>query len=251
LGTLVRKVAEWARENLRPERRTIVADLHDAVSAVVGRLLVPLAMQDGEVRNEALELARSLGSGGECPLVCAPVDLIDEHREADAVQERITTALHTMNGTEDTMTAPGEAVLLWLAYADKGFVEAAPERVLAEVVTVLSSVRRPGLNAALDIMAAVVKDFPARLDSRSLGVVLRTLDYLVRATALPPRSPAMDEDLETVEELALLRAAAARFAFRIFQYHASRSLPVPPVLERWREICASDLLPEVRREWAA
>ncbi len=253
LSAVLRKLTDWTANNLPPGRRILDLDLGaapmNAVCSIVGNLFVPLGMQDTENKRAALELARFLGTAEDCPLACAPVDLIDGHRSAGEVRDRLITALHAMDGSEERMTAAGNGLLLWVGYSESGLINAEPTGALEEVVAVISSVRQPGLAIALDVMAAVAEEFPARIDGRMVGLVLRTLDYLVRGTALPSRGPTTDDGLEVIEELASIRASAARLAFRLHAYHTTQALPAPPVLERWREICATDVLPEVRRQW--
>jgi hypothetical protein len=129
-----------------------------------------------------------------------------------------------------------------------GLIEVEPAALIAELVSCITSSKQLGLREALRVASDGLRHVSKYFEPH-ISALLRSLDYFARDTALPPSIPRQPAAREKVEQLPAIRAEAARLAFALFQYHKRQSLSIPAALERWRDICKRDVLPEVRRQW--
>lgn len=128
-----------------------------------------------------------------------------------------------------------------------------PEDLLTELVHKISTRRQPRLDMALNIAAAIVEGCPGTFSQKQLQELYIGLEYLLVETN-PAHEHENDARLDQPISLPLdekpdIRRYSAVLAHALHKYCAAHSNSVPKVLDKWKEICISDPLPEVRKAW--
>lgn len=102
------------------------------------------------------------------------------------------------------------------------------------------------ISLALRIIVRILKNSPT-IFCHSLEVAAqRRLDRLLFETAYDSGNP--DKNFDEILEVRLISSILAA---AIWTYYSSRSLPVPEVVEKWRDKCMSpDEFSEIRNAWA-
>lgn len=126
--------------------------------------------------------------------------------------------------------------------ADASSVEPDPASMLSQYLTWCPT---HSISSALWIIVRILKNSPTSFSHGLEVATQRRLDRLRTDTAYDSDNPDLnfDEKLE-VRRISSILAAA------LWTYYSSRSLPVPEVVEKWRETCLSpDEFPEIRNAW--
>lgn len=146
------------------------------------------------------------------------------------------------------------AVHEWLRLHTRDDVPEPPRDLLAELVTVVSTRRRPGLAAVIEAVAQSLADAPDAFDAEATDRLTNALEYLrnetrplapdvaLRAPTIPER-----EDAHRRGE----RGAGVALAAALANWFDGHGHPRPGEIERWSEISRADPLPEVRAAWPA
>lgn len=101
------------------------------------------------------------------------------------------------------------------------------------------------ITPALWNIARILKNSQNRFSDRLETAVQRRLDRLLTDTAYDSENPYLNFD----EKLEVRRISSITAAM-LWTYYNSRSLPIPEVIEKWRETCTSpDEFSEIRNPW--
>jgi hypothetical protein len=90
------------------------------------------------------------------------------------------------------------------------------------------------------------------LTKRQLNWLLSGLEQIAEETSPSLISHEYEHSIidgVKVTEALYLRACAGMLASALMAAFKSGAIDIPPVLDRWRELCAQDPLPEVRQSW--
>jgi hypothetical protein len=128
-----------------------------------------------------------------------------------------------------------------------------PEDLLNELVHKISTRRQPELDMALNIAAAIVEGCPGIFSQKQLQELYIGLEYLLVETDLAHEHES-DEQWDQPVSIPLnekpdIRRYSAVLAHVLYKYCTAHSNGVPKVLDKWKEICENDPLPEVRKAW--
>ena len=127
------------------------------------------------------------------------------------------------------------------------------EDLLNELVHVISTRRQPELNMALDITAAIVEGCPDTFSQKQLQELYIGLEYLLIETDLVHKHESNTRWDQPVSipfnEKPDIRRYSAVLAHALHKYCTAHSNDVPTVLDKWKDACKSDPLPEVRKAW--
>lgn len=101
------------------------------------------------------------------------------------------------------------------------------------------------ISLALRIIVRILKNSPTSFCHSLKVAAQRRLDRLLFETAYDSGNP--DKNFDEILEVRLISSILAA---AIWTYYSSRSLPVPEVVEKWRDICMSpDEFSEIRNAW--
>jgi hypothetical protein len=127
------------------------------------------------------------------------------------------------------------------------------EDLLNELVHMISTRRQPELDMALNIAAAIVEGCPDTFSQKQLQELYIGLEYLLIETDLLHEhgsNTRWDQPVSIpLNEKPDIRRYSAVLAHALHKYCTAHSNDMPTVLDKWKEICKSDPLPEVRKAW--
>ncbi|MDY6990824.1 MAG: anti-phage defense-associated sirtuin Dsr2 [Thermodesulfobacteriota bacterium] len=201
------------------------ADSPDKIKTSLGRLLK-------EVREYGLP---GLAAEAECLHIYPD-------QKAD-VYNRINEALisNQDNIQRDGLRAISK-IILDGNDADASSMEPDPASMLSQYLTWCPT---HSISSALWIIVRILKNSPTSFSHCLEVAAQRRLDRLLIETAYDSDNPDLyfDEKLE-------VRRISSILAAGLWTYYSSRSLPVPEVVEKWRETCLSpDEFSEIRNAW--
>lgn len=136
----------------------------------------------------------------------------------------------------------------------------APAREREDLIRVVEAVgemlrwrRQIGLRPAMDVVRVVTKRHPWSFGGTLEKAVLDGLRHMIGDTAIRRSSaPPLERDKEgpDISTKLILRRAAARLAFTLFQYYSRRGDSVPGAITEWESVCRSDHeFAEIRNQW--
>lgn len=181
------------------------------------------------------------------PTLAWPYVLITRPGDAEEIGATIEGDLHSMD--ESMVTAAAEATLHWhLLHADSRVPEPPPGLLNALMDRCLFRTK-PGISTCLRRLSGLIRQHPQALSNSQVALLSTSLEQWAIATAL-----SLDEDgpREFHEvELPALRAHLGYLAgaLQFWMINLQPNLPEHPGLSMWRELCAADPLPEVRRSF--
>ena len=113
--------------------------------------------------------------------------------------------------------------------------------------------RETGLQLAIDTVRAVTKRFPWSFRGNVERAVLEGIGHMIGDTAIRPATR-LDRDNSSeamdVSRYLILRRAAARLAYTMFEHYSKLGTPFPATVCEWRTICQSDdEFSEIRNQW--
>lgn len=231
--------------------------LTDAIDRQVQE--VPLTLRDvvlprlsgADSGGEVLRLLEDMRSAGFAVSAAYP-DLLRFGVAPDLVATRIREELTAADPWKIENGA--WAVRRWMGLHATGKVVAVPEDIVAEIVSLVSARRRPGLASVLEAVALCLTRTPEAFSPSLISRLVAALDYLRHETApLDADVALISPEIGEVAEPHLRgeRGASAALARALHDWHCAEGLPVPDEVERWRSIAAADPLPEVRDAWPA
>lgn len=126
--------------------------------------------------------------------------------------------------------------------ATASFVEPDPASMLSHYITWCPT---HSISSALWIIVRILKNSPTSFCHRLEVAAQRRLKRLLTDTAYDSDNP----DLNFDEKLEVRRISSI-LAAGLWTYYSSRSLPIPEVVEKWRDTCLSpDEFSEIRNAW--
>lgn len=148
---------------------------------------------------------------------------------------------------EDVKESYG-GMLHWLnCYEQKIVEEAMPESLLTIAAHNLESRRSPGLLTGLNHMGIIIKEFPKNFGDESLEHLCVALEHLLNESELygafaPGLPDALGIDQAGWPEFQYVSAC---FAGAIHGYYLNGKKEAPPIINKWRKMCKTSVLPEV------
>jgi hypothetical protein len=237
------ELPEWREDRTTTFVRRIVRSL--------GAAVIPTLATGGnsDAQRRALALLGSIEGLGYPVVEALPATLSFVPDQQRAVEHRIMDALQ--GRTDEEVASAVAALFLWAMHAQvEGFPQL-PVSMLNAWIENVSARRQPGLMAAIEQLCELVRYFPGCLGEEQREMLCRALDYLARDTDVRTMLDVQDELPLEPEERIAVRGHASRLAAYLAVDYQSRSQPMPPAIERWRDIGTDDTLPEVRRVWAS
>lgn len=184
---------------------------------------------------------------------CLPAFLIAWPERADEIAARIRAALQ--RGDEKGVAGAAEAIRCWslLTTTQKG--RKIPIDLTDELCHRVADRQQPALDTVIIKTARMLRETPKVFSTKQIFALCRGLEYLLEETRLLTRderacTPSSSARVP-VEQRPRYRMLGAWLAFELYKNFQNRNSSLPLVLEQWKQICESDPLPEVRRQWRA
>ncbi len=126
-------------------------------------------------------------------------------------------------------------------------------RILEAVAQMLRWRRETALQLAIDTVAAVARRHPWSLSGTVERAVLDGLHHMVGDSAIQaPDSSRLggSTDADDVSTKLIVRCAAARLSFALYEHYQKQGTDVPEAVRKWESICGCDgEFAEIRSQW--
>jgi hypothetical protein len=212
----------------------------------VARVVVP-SMEQGDENGwqELLGWLQEVRSVGGFPTVALPYILLKRPAEAETFAGIIIDDL----GSDDEggVGAAAKATRHWLHLSAMGRIPAPPPNMLMGLIERVIFRRKAGVTSCLRQLAHLVIERPEVITPPQAALVSACLVPWHYATVLPvPRETIGDfPEAERLDLRVLIGRLAG--ALKIWWMRSAPEEPEPPAVALWRDLCASDPLPEIRR----
>jgi hypothetical protein len=179
------------------------------------------------------------------PSIALPYILLHRPDRAPSVAAILLDDLNSETG--DACASGATAVRHWLHLSVAKAVPVPPPELLSTLMERVSFRRKAGIRRCLGQLAYIVLDLPEMVSIDQVCLLIGSLTAWHHAIVLPLADGDATEFRE--EERPDLRVVVARLAgaLKIWWDSQRTDLPEPKALGFWRDVCASDPLPEVRR----
>jgi hypothetical protein len=257
---LTKAVAWWDEEKGELHEPTgvsfspsdILRDQFSSLIPLMAEVILPrLGTTEEKTNAKALKLLSEMEQSGFCVLSALPMILFVDPDSYDEIAQKVRAGLNSTKQEEVRYSIFG--LFNWLAHGIRKNIATPPVDLLNELVNRVVTRRQPALNSAIGRLSVIVRRLPELLNEDQMESLCIALEYLIKETELPAR-----QDREAISKLCTTipiderpeyRELGARLAYWLFVQFTSKNKTVPQILIKWKEICQSDPLPEVRRVW--
>jgi hypothetical protein len=209
---------------------------------------VVLPRMEGADENEWCQLLgwlKEMRELGVYPTAALPYVLLHRQTEGDAVAEIIATDIGS--DLKDAVAAAAKAIRHWVRLHAENKVPAPPSGLMTALVERVLFRRGIGVSACLSHLASIIVETRDAIGSPQAALVAASLIPWHEATILPvPGDDPGDFDDAARPDLRT-RIASLAGALGVWYAKSVSREPEPVAVAKWRDLCASDPLPEVRR----
>lgn len=251
LSTLIPEIEALAEKTARgtPFWPDSTADvLKQRLASLIGdSLLMHLPREHAlvDVLDKHLDLVRPL------VLTTAKVAMLRHHPERAAkLETEVGAALLTADA--DTLKTAAASLVRWCDLAKADLVPQMPSTLLRRAVERFVFRKGPALDSLASCLDHVIKSSPGLFDSGLIDLICEGLNMLAEETEvslLRQRHDSREIDRVGLVEALHHRAWAAGIASELAILLRQQGAPLPIVLQKWKSICAREMLPEIRRAW--
>jgi len=186
---------------------------------------------------------------GAYPLVALLYILLHRPIEAESIAKVITADLNSE--VEDAVAGAAKALRHWIHLSAIDRASPAPSHLLTALIERVVFRRKSGIKSCLIELTFLIIELPEVITISQGNLLSASLIPWHYATFLPVQD---DEDSEFHEaERPDLRVLIGRLAGALEIWHKKNTPEAikPPAIMFWRDLCASDPLPEIRRAFNA
>ena len=220
------------------------------VETFLARAILPQMEWAGEEQwQQLMGWLRELRELGVFPTIALPYVLIKRPSEAAAITEIIAADLKS--DIDDAVTAAAKATRHWVLLSDIGGFPAPSPSLMATLIERVIFRRKPGIVSCLREMTYLIIEKPEAISPSQIGLLSASLMPWHHATILPMPDEQTGDFHEA--ERPELRVFLARLAGALDVWNGKITplVPAPDNLAFWRDMCAGDPLPEIRRAFNA
>ena len=261
IASFLRKIAQCWDDEKDELRKYIAGDSHDYFSnvvtqrlegwlAVLSQVVLPnLEHADESARKTAHRLVLEMDEAGVPTSLALPALLHVAPDESEEVAARLKTRVDSKDANQVRTAALG--LSLWLEHAVVDGIPAPPDDILDGLISRVLSRKQTAMDSVLSSLRIMVKRTPEFFDEAKLTNLSLALGHLLDDTELPDYENRERESklgsAIPVELRSRRRQLAAQLAYSLYLTFSHRSIKPPDILERWKQACSQDPLPEVRR----
>lgn len=191
-------------------------------------------------------------NNGICVLSILPLILLIDQERYEEIAYKLRMGILSVKENESEGAIIG--FYTWMHYSGNKKISPPPRDLLIEFVNKVATRRQPNLFSAIGTIAEIIGENPSILDNEQIrDLLLIAVEYLLKETELPSYQSQEKWDQYKspipLNELPRYRKISAVLAYNLFKYFESMKKPIPNILVNWKEVCQSEILPEVRRAW--
>ncbi len=256
---LTQRVAEWwdhdkalleqykdAEMDPMDSKRSVKSAFARIVTFLARVTLPSIEATNAETVSLTERLIEELGDRGIPTLEAKIVLLLIRPALADSLAESVLNSMTT----GDLKQVAVRATSWWVEAASKGLVPKPPECLIDELCQQIRLLNLSTLHTSLDHIAYLLRKCPRFFREEHLTTLCRGLDTLLYESEIDFGARSLEQDSRIpIEEKPDCRTFSVYLAAQLWLQYSKRKLPIPSILEKWREAAARDRLPEIRRAW--
>jgi hypothetical protein len=211
-----------------------------------------ITIKDQETKDKALLLLNEMERKGLCVLSVWPMILFFDNTYYDKIVDKIRACI--VSNDKDILRESIHAIYFWFAerYKFKDKILEPPIDLLNELIHKIKYRIEPELETCIFYLYCIIKYMPFILDEEHFKGIINSLQYLKDETKL------MKEDLSAkvtnqvklqTENKLEIRASSAKLSYILFKYYKNNNKEIPEIIMNWKEICKTELLPEIHKAW--
>ena len=179
------------------------------------------------------------------PSVALPYVLIHRPAEADSIGRTIAEDIDTDD--DDRVAAAGKAIRHWVHLGAMGQTPKPPSTLLTALIERIIFRRKSGINPCLWHLSCLIAEKQEAITPSDAALLSASLLPWHHATILPIPEEGAGDFREAERPDVRVRIANLAGALRIWYINNPSVTPEPSAIEKWKEWCASDPLPEIQR----
>lgn len=195
--------------------------------------------------QELLGWIQEIRDVGVFPTVALPYMLLQRPSEAEEIGKTIAGDLDS--DVEDAVVAAAKATRHWAHLSAVRCVPVPPPGLLATLIERVIFRRKLGIRSCLLQLSYLIREQAEAITSCQAALLCASLTPWNQATILPVPNGAPGEFSEA--ERPYLRVVIGYLAGVLQTWHnkIAPTAPEPPALSLWKQLCADNVLPEIRR----
>jgi hypothetical protein len=157
------------------------------------------------------------------------------------------------SNNEDEARDSNFGLYRWLVYSAKAGLASPSNDLIAELFNKVAFRRQPALISAISQSSQLLNELPELVTNKFVLQLRVGLEYLLTETELPSEEErarsTFTQTTIKIEDRPAYRTQSAILSRSLFNCLESGGEEIPEILIKWREMAASDSLPEVRQAW--
>ncbi|MDD5622855.1 MAG: SIR2 family protein [Actinomycetota bacterium] len=219
---------------------------------VLNKIIIPnLDKRRKDDINRLSKLIYEMDKKGFCILSTLPLLMLLGIMQKTEVLKKIRRGLNSILENEVKESIYG--LFYWVAMGRIKRLNKPPKDLYNDLINIVLFRKQPGLNNAIIYLNIILKLVPEDFNDDQIEMICLALEYLIIETELPSfEYISIEKDIRKpvgIEERPEYRKISAELAYNVFEYLKNNNRKIPDVLFKWKEICNTDILPEVKRAW--
>jgi len=174
------------------------------------------------------------------------MELAIEPERIDKLSKKIRAGLIAQD--EKTVHDAIFGLFRWIVMSTTSLPPPAPADLLNEWVNIIVSRRAQGLRGALGQITVLIEDLPSAITEDHARHLCVGLEYLLNETTLNSDEISRIQGIP-FDHISDYRMWSAQLAYHLYKWFEVKGLDIPDILNKWKEVCEKDVLPEVRSAW--
>jgi hypothetical protein len=216
----------------------------------LARIVLPrMEWADENEWQQLLGWIEEMRSFGAYPTSALPYVLLQRPSEAEAVARTITDDVNSE--VELAVAAAAKAIRHWIHLSAAKRVSPPLPNLMTTLIERVVFRRKPGINSCLRQLACLITERQEAVTLSQADLLTASLVFWHHATILPVPDEGAGDFHEAERPALRVHIAELASALKIWHAKSSPEAPEPPSITLWRDLCASDPLPEIRRAFNA
>jgi len=253
---LYRKTIEWwqdDKEAFEIEKRSEsigafgpnpVVETLEYIGLFLAKAILPIVKWTDDDYKKFIDWIAELRQHSISPSIALPYVLLTRPSEAPSIAQIISDDLQS--DRRESVGVAAETIRHWICLSLAEFVSPPPETLLQAIVERIVFRQKPGLRECLDQLNLLLFDRIDALNERQIELLIASLgpwySSTMAANGIRDGEFSDEERCELRVKIAMLAGSLSGW----LRHHKPDGIE-PSQIIRWRELCATDPLPEVRR----
>ncbi len=237
-------------EPFGPMRADSVLNTLRRLGDFLARAVLPkMVWADESEWQQLLDWIQEMRGVSVFPTVALPYMLFQRPLEVETIGKTIIADLDS--DVEDRVAAAAKAARHWTHLSVIHCVPAPPPSLLTALIERVMFRRKPGIHSCLWQLSCLIREQAETITSSQVSLLCASLTPWHQATILPVPDDGLGEFPEAERPDLRARVGDLAGALHIWHTKFAPEAPEPPAVLLWRNLCATDVLPEIRRAFDA